>query len=66
MSRMYGLQQVVSLDVGGTSTDVGQVLHGSWTYSFDSEMAGVPVGLPTVEVRSVAGGGGSIARGAVP
>ncbi|HLB12997.1 MAG TPA: hydantoinase/oxoprolinase family protein, partial [Dehalococcoidia bacterium] len=62
MSRMYGLQRVISLDVGGTSTDVGQVLNGNWTYSFDSEMAGVPVGLPTIEVRSVAGGGGSIAR----
>jgi len=51
-----------TLDIGGTSTDIGLVLEGGQQYAaeFDIDF-GIPVTIPCVAVRTIGAGGGSIA-----
>lgn len=62
MARLYGLSNVVSIDIGGTSTDVGLIIDGQYTYNVRPTIGGLAVNLPFIDVPSVGGGGGSIAR----
>jgi N-methylhydantoinase A/oxoprolinase/acetone carboxylase beta subunit len=62
MARRYGLDAVVTMDIGGTSTDVAVVTRGSVPLDPDPSVAGIPVFSPMVLVSAVGGGGGSIAR----
>jgi N-methylhydantoinase A len=57
-----GRQNVVCLDMGGTSADIGVVLDGRprLTTSFDLEW-GMPIRFPSIDVISIGAGGGSIA-----
>lgn len=55
-----GFPRVVSLDMGGTSTDVC-VLDGRVEARSRSSVGGVPVAVPTLDVHTVGAGGGSIA-----
>jgi N-methylhydantoinase A len=56
-----GFQDLLTFDMGGTSTDVAQVLGGVVQTTTESVVAGVPVKLPMVDVHTVSAGGGSIA-----
>jgi N-methylhydantoinase A len=62
MSRYYDLPYVASLDIGGTSADISLVINGTPGYKRETQMEGIPVKLPLVEVYPAAAGGGSIAR----
>ena len=53
---------VVTFDMGGTSSDVSLVREGDPERTPDTEIAGVPVRTPMVDVETVGAGGGSIAR----
>ena len=57
-----GFQNAITLDMGGTSADVGLVLDGEqqFTTAFEIEW-GLPVAIPIIEVRTLGAGGGSIA-----
>lgn len=52
---------LLTFDMGGTSTDVSFVADGQPTFSSASELAGFPVVLPTIDIQSISAGGGSIA-----
>jgi N-methylhydantoinase A len=57
-----GFSSVFSLDMGGTSCDLGLVLDGQQQYAGEFSLAfGVPVTIPSVAVRTIGAGGGSIA-----
>jgi N-methylhydantoinase A len=56
-----GYEDVLTFDMGGTSTDVAPVIGGSAQTTTDSLVAGVPLKLPMVDVHTVSAGGGSIA-----
>ncbi len=62
IGEKYGLDNILTVDVGGTSTDVGLVYNGRLTFDTASTIAGVPVHTPLIHVLSVGGGGGSIAK----
>ncbi len=57
-----GYRDVLSFDMGGTSTDVAPILDGVVQTRTDSEVAGVPIRHPMVDVHTVSAGGGSIAQ----
>ena len=57
-----GFQQAISLDMGGTSTDVCLIDGGEAERSGERVVGGFPVRLPTIDVHTVGAGGGSIAR----
>ncbi|SNZ13078.1 N-methylhydantoinase A [Natronoarchaeum philippinense] len=52
---------VVTVDMGGTSTDVSLVRDGGAERTTDAEIGGRPIGLPVVDVTTVGAGGGSLA-----
>lgn len=56
------LDRLVTLDMGGTSTDCATVVDGdmSFTTMFEIEF-GVPIQIPMVDIRTIGAGGGSIA-----
>jgi len=61
MARSSGYDRIISFDMGGTSTDVALV-DGEARPSSQSEIAGLPVGVPMLDIHTVGAGGGSIAR----
>ena len=59
-----GLQEVVTLDMGGTSTDVAFHAPTSGLESVvqDSRVAGHPIAVKTLDIHTIGCGGGSIAH----
>ena len=51
---------LMTLDVGGTSADIGVVRRGAPLLSTEERVAGLPVLIPTVAVSAIGAGGGSI------
>ena len=62
LSRRTGLGKLLAFDMGGTSTDVAVILDGQPTISRSTEVGSFPAKVPTLDVRSVGAGGGSIAE----
>src|SRR6266699_1480739 len=61
-ARRYGLDQVVCLDVGGTTAKASVVEAGKPRYTRDGNVFGIPVRIPLAMLRSAPLGGGSIVR----
>lgn len=61
MAARSGFRKILSFDMGGTSTDVAAV-QGEVRAGGQSEVAGLPVGVPMLEIHTVGAGGGSLAR----
>ena len=62
VSRRSGIGKLLAFDMGGTSTDVAVILDGQPTISRSTEVGSFPAKVPTLDVRSVGAGGGSIAE----
>ncbi len=61
--RRAGMPNLLSYDMGGTSTDVAMIRGGVAPVSSEIEVEyAMPIHVPMVDVRSVGAGGGSIAR----
>ena len=60
-SQRAGLHQVITFDMGGTSTDVAHYA-GEYERAFETEVAGVRLRAPMMAIHTVAAGGGSILR----
>jgi N-methylhydantoinase A len=56
-----GFPDLVTFDVGGTSTDVSLVEAGRPAFTAESMVAGYPVRVPMVDIQVIGAGGGSIA-----
>jgi N-methylhydantoinase A len=61
LGRAAGLEALLTLDIGGTSTDVALV-PGRLLATRETEIAGIPLAVPILDVHTVGAGGGSIAR----
>jgi len=60
-ARRAGLGPIVTLDMGGTSTDVSLV-EGPLAYRAETSVDGLPVRVPALDIHTVGAGGGSLAR----
>jgi N-methylhydantoinase A len=60
-ARASGFPRIIAFDMGGTSTDVSLV-EGSITTASHAEVAGLPIGVPMLDIHTVGAGGGSLAR----
>ncbi|MCQ6961685.1 hydantoinase B/oxoprolinase family protein [Methanolobus chelungpuianus] len=58
-SEMAGFRDIITFDMGGTSTDVAHY-NGEYERSFETEVAGVHLRSPMLHIHTVAAGGGSI------
>src|SRR5215831_3006066 len=61
MAKRSRLVNILSFDMGGTSTDVA-LIQGQARPGAQSEVAGFPVGVPMLDIHTVGAGGGSLAR----
>jgi N-methylhydantoinase A len=61
LARMAGFDQVITFDMGGTSTDVS-LCPGRIQETAEGSIAGLPLRLPIIDIHTVGAGGGSIAR----
>jgi N-methylhydantoinase A len=55
-----GFQDVITYDMGGTSTDVATILEGRPHWTTSSTIDGLPIALPMFDIHTVGAGGGSI------
>ncbi len=61
--RRAGMADLLTYDMGGTSTDVALIRGGMAPVSHEVEIEyAMPIHVPLVDVRTVGAGGGSIAR----
>ena len=56
-----GIRDLITFDMGGTSTDVCLIRDGSPARQNLREMGGFPVRTPTLDLHTIGAGGGSIA-----
>ena len=60
VARASNFSQIITLDIGGTSTDVALV-DGAMTETTDGKIGGYPTRLPMIDIHTVGAGGGSMA-----
>ena len=53
-------RNLITADMGGTSFDVGVVREGSVGFARDTEMGGLAISVPMLDIHSIGAGGGSI------
>jgi N-methylhydantoinase A len=61
VAGLSGFEDVLTFDMGGTSTDVATVLGGVAQVTAESIVAGIPIRFPMVDVHTIGAGGGSVA-----
>jgi N-methylhydantoinase A len=62
LGAQAGLPNLLTLDMGGTSADVGIILEGAQRHTTEYEIEwGVPAAIPLIDIKSIGAGGGSIA-----
>jgi len=62
VARAAGVGDLVTFDMGGTSTDVALVIGGALDVGDEGKVAGCPIQLPMLAIHTIGAGGGSIAR----
>jgi len=62
IGELYGFDDLISTDVGGTSFDVGLVSAGFIGIDREPVLAGLLLSLPMMEVHSIGAGGGTLSR----
>ncbi|MFN0153037.1 MAG: hydantoinase/oxoprolinase family protein [Gaiella sp.] len=62
IARALGEPNVLTLDMGGTSADVGILVDGRQRHTTEYEIEwGLPAAVPLIDIKSVGAGGGSVA-----
>ena len=61
VAKLAGYEQIITLDMGGTSTDVA-LCPGEPRYSVDAQIDGLPLRARLLDIETIGAGGGSIAR----
>lgn len=61
LGRETGLKNMITLDIGGTSTDICLIRNGEPGYTSEGEIGGYPLRLPMIDIHTIGAGGGSIA-----
>jgi N-methylhydantoinase A len=61
VGELGGFQNLLTFDMGGTSTDVATIIDGEAQTTTETVVAGLPIKLPMVDIHTVSAGGGSIA-----
>lgn len=62
LASAAGYDDVITLDMGGTSTDTCVVRDGTLETTTQGEIEGIPLLFPQIDIRSIGTGGGSIAH----
>ena len=60
IASQSGVKQAITVDMGGTSCDISAIV-GKVVVKPDNEVGGLPLRVPSVDVKTIGAGGGSIA-----
>src|SRR5438309_6919086 len=58
---LSGFADIITMDMGGTSTDISLVLDGKPQVTREASLAGTPIRIPVIDINAIGAGGGSIA-----
>jgi len=61
-ARSASIENIITFDMGGTSTDVALCDRNGMRLTSEAIVAGVPIAVPMMDIHTVGAGGGSIAR----
>jgi N-methylhydantoinase A len=61
-AQAASFDDIITFDMGGTSTDVALCAGGRLRLTNEASVAGLPVAVPVLDIHTVGAGGGSIAR----
>ena len=61
LAEKSGHSKIITFDMGGTSTDVA-LCDGDVRVTYESQVDGMPIGIPMMDIHTVGAGGGSIAE----
>jgi N-methylhydantoinase A/oxoprolinase/acetone carboxylase beta subunit len=62
MAKLYGLNDVIAMDIGGTTAKISVLSNGEPIYRKPSDLFGIPLELALPYLRSMALGGGSVVK----
>ncbi|MDP6078436.1 MAG: hydantoinase/oxoprolinase family protein [Arenicellales bacterium] len=60
-ARTIGVNDIITYDMGGTSTDTCLIRSGRYALTNDGMLGGLPNRAPAIEINTVGAGGGSLA-----
>jgi len=61
LARMAGYEDIITVDMGGTSFDVSLAHRGAPTFTTESDIDGHAIKVPMIDIKTLGAGGGSIA-----
>ena len=61
VARQAGILDIITLDMGGTSTDVSLLRDAQPSMEAGQKIAGYPIRVPAIAIHTIGAGGGSIA-----
>ena len=61
VAALSGFGDIITLDMGGTSTDISLVLDGRPQVTREAALAGTPLRIPVIDINAIGAGGGSVA-----
>ncbi|HEX6442403.1 MAG TPA: hydantoinase/oxoprolinase family protein [Stellaceae bacterium] len=61
VAELSGFADIITLDMGGTSTDISLILGGRPQVTREASLEGAPIRIPVIDINAIGAGGGSIA-----
>jgi len=61
-ARAAGVDDIITFDMGGTSTDVALCAGGQVRLTNEATISSLPIAVPVMDIHTVGAGGGSVAR----
>ncbi|MGD9883487.1 MAG: hydantoinase/oxoprolinase family protein, partial [Reyranella sp.] len=61
VAALSGIRDIVTMDMGGTSTDISLILDAKPQVTRQASLARIPVRIPVIDINAIGAGGGSIA-----
>lgn len=61
LSKSLDCPDVITIDIGGTSSDICLIKDGHPNQTTESDIEGYPIKLPMIDINTIGAGGGSIA-----
>ena len=60
ITNLIDEKDLITVDIGGTSTDISLVVGGKFSASDEKTISGYPVRIPSIDISTIGAGGGSI------
>jgi N-methylhydantoinase A len=61
VAKLSGFPDIITMDMGGTSTDISLILGGEPQVTREASLERTPIRIPVIDINAIGAGGGSIA-----